>query len=729
MTREARTFCRICQGMCGLVATIEDGRVVKVRGDRDNPLTRGFACSKGLASPELHNGPQRLLHHQRRRADGRYERIAFDDAIELVARKVRAIVDRHGPAAVAGYVGTQATCNAIYRPLAIDFLRALGSPSLFTSMTIDQSAKWVVIGRMGSWLAGRQPLKGADVWLLSGVNPMVSMSGWSGGLPPYDPVKRIKEARAAGLKLIVIDPVRTQTAEHADLFLQPLPGHDAAIFAGLLRIVLTEGWHDRAFCDAHVEGLAELATGVAPFTETMVEQRAGLAPGLLRRAAEMFARDGRRGCAGGGTGPNMGAHSNLAEHLIEALNVVCGRLNRAGEAAPRRSVLHPDRPIRAEVRPPRRSWESGHRGGGGIGTMFGEMMTATLADEMLRQDGGGIRALFCIGSNPANALPDQRHAVRALGSLDLLVTSDVVWSETAQLADVVFAATQPFERPDHTQFLEGLGLEEPYAQYTPALVSAPPGSEVVDDWLVYHRLAQRLGLTLRLGGDIDMAGTPASDALLARMAAGSSVPLDEVKAHPSGVIVARAGTTIAPPRPGREDRLSLAPPDVVAELAGLLAAATQASTVRDAPASHLLVSRRERDVMNSFGRHLSGVRARRPRNAAWFHPDDLAALGLDEGAMVLLTAEHDAVVAEVRGDASIRHGVVSMAHGWGSLPDRTDPERDGASTTRLVARDRAVQTINAMPRLTGIPVIATPAPRARDPQHGRPPGDPGKRTS
>lgn len=701
MTREAHTFCRICQGMCGLVATIEGDRVVKVRGDRDNPVTRGFACSKGLASPEFHNGAQRLLHHQRRCPDGTHEAIGFDDAIDLVATRLRPVIDRHGAAAVAAYVGTQATCNAIYRPIAIEFLRALGSPSLFSSMTIDQSAKWVTIGRMGSWLAGRQPLKGADVWLLSGVNPMVSLSGWSGNLPPYDPVKRIREARQAGLKLIVIDPVRTQTAENADLFLQPLPGHDAAIFAALLRIVLSEGWHDRAFCAAHVEGVEALAAAVAPFTEAMVEQRAGLAPGLLRRAAEMFARDGQRGCAGGGTGPNMAAHSNLAEHLIEALNVVCGRLNRAGEPVPKLSVLNPQRPVRAEVRAPRRTWETGHRGTGGTGTMFGEMMTATLADEMLHPD--GVRALFCVGSNPANALPDQRHAVRALRSLDLLVTSDVLWSETALLADVVFAVKQPFERPDHTQFLEALGFEEPYAQYTPALVPPPAGSEVVDDWLVYYRLAQRLGLSLSLGGPLDMTATPDSDTLLARLASDAAVPLDVVKAHPSGMAADRAAPRIEPARAGHTDRLALAPPDVLDELAAVVREA-DALLVRGRPATHLLVSRRERETMNSFGRDLPGLHARTPRNVARLHPDDLAALALEDGRMARITGEHDSIVAELRADPKVRAGVVSMSHGWGGLPDASDP-RLGASTARLVARDRGVQSINGMPKLSGIPVV------------------------
>lgn len=700
MTSEARTFCRICQGMCGMVATIADGRVTRVRGDRDNPLTRGFACSKGLASPEFHYGPKRLLHHQRRRADGTHEPIAFDDAVDLVAARLRPIIDRHGPRAVAAYVGTQATCNAIYRPLAIDFLRALGSPSLFTSMTIDQSAKWVTIGRMGSWLAGRQPLKGADVWLLSGVNPMVSMSGWSGNLPPYDPVKQIKEARRSGLKLIVIDPVRTQTVENADLFLQPLPGHDAAIFAALLNIILREGWHDASFCADHVAGLAELAEAVAAFEPTRIEARACLQPGQLYQAAAMFARDGRRGCAGGGTGPNMADHSNLAEHLIETLNVVCGRLLRAGEPVPRVPVLNPDRLVYAEVRPARRDWEHGHRGVTGFGTIFGQMMTATLADEMASDAPGGIRALFCVGANPANALPDQRHAVTALRSLDLLVTSDVVWSETAKLADVVFAVKQPFERPDHTQFLEGLGLELPFAQYTPALVDPPVGADVVDDWMVYFALAQRLGLALDLAGPLDMAQAPTSDALLERLAAGAAVPLADVRAHPSGAVFDRPPKLVQPGRPDRRSRLSLAPPDVLDELARCLAG-------RDEPASsgtYLLVTRRERETMNSFGRDLAGTRKRFPRNPVWLAPADAAALRLADGDLVRIIVETEAITAEVRVDAAVRPGVVSMSHGWGDLPDRTDPLRDGASTTRLVARDHAIQSINAMPRLSAIPV-------------------------
>ncbi|KAK0359360.1 hypothetical protein LTR94_031631, partial [Friedmanniomyces endolithicus] len=159
-----------------------------------------------------------------------------------------------------------------------------------------------------------------------------------------------------------------------------------------------------------------------------------------------------------------------------------------------------------------------------------------------------------------------------------------------------------------------------------------------------------------------------------------------------------------PARDGRRDRLTIAPPDVIDEVHRCRADIAAPRTVGGRPATHLLVARRERETMNSFGRDLAGTRKRFPRNPAWIGPADAGSLGVAGGDLVRVIAEHDAIIAEVRIDAAVRPGVVSMSHGWGNLPDATDPLVDGASTSRLVARDRAVQAINAMPRLSAIPI-------------------------
>jgi len=264
--RVEKSFCRICQGFCGMEVTIEDDRLIKVRGDKNDPVSRGYACFKGLQAAEQHYGEGRLLHSLRRR-DGRLEPAGSEDVLAEAGAKLAAIVQQHGPRSVAFFTGTQALFNTVDPPLIGGFAAALGTPRAFTTMTIDQSAKWIGEARLGAWAAGPQNFDDADVWMLIGSNPLVSMVAGAGAnqFAFYDPVKTLKDRRATGRKLIVIDPRRTETAQFADLFLQPRPGHDAELAAALLHVILREGWHDAAFCADYVDGLDELKQTVAPF--------------------------------------------------------------------------------------------------------------------------------------------------------------------------------------------------------------------------------------------------------------------------------------------------------------------------------------------------------------------------------------------------------------------------------------------------------------------------------
>ena len=185
------------------------------------------------------------------------------------------------------------------------FLDAIGSRSRFTSYTIDQSAKTLSFERLGGWAGGNLQLEQSEVILLIGTNPLLS-HGLLGFLAS-DPTRRLKEARAAGLKVIVIDPRNTETAGFADVAIQPLPGRDPAILAGLIRLILKEGWFDREFCARYVseEGMKRLVQAVEPFAERDVEKSAGLNAGDLRAVAQLFARDCKQGAVYTGTGPSM----------------------------------------------------------------------------------------------------------------------------------------------------------------------------------------------------------------------------------------------------------------------------------------------------------------------------------------------------------------------------------------------------------------------------------------
>jgi anaerobic selenocysteine-containing dehydrogenase len=703
-SRTAKTYCRICQGFCGLVATIEDGSVTQVRGDKSNPMTRGYVCFKGLRNPEFHHGPGRIIQSLRRGPGGSLEPIPAEEALDEIGGRLAAIIERDGPRAVATFIGTQGLFGAANPVFAGAFAAAIGSPSLYGTMTIDQSAKWIATGRIGEFGGGPQPFDSADVWMFVGTNPLVSVTGGPGlsGFNNFNPIKRMEEAKARGLKLIVIDPRLTETARHADIHLQPKPGEDAPILAAMLRIILGENLHDAAFCERHVEGLDELWNAVRPFSPDAVARRAGLPVGQIEEAARLFARSAT-GMAGSGTGPDMAPRSNLSEHLVQCLNVVCGRYLKEGEAVPNPGVLSPRVPRRAAARPPTREWE---RPGArtrrhGLGVIKGQMMSAALADEILDPGEGRVRALICLGANPAVALPDQAKARRALEDLDLLVTIDPRMSATARLADYVIAPTLPFERPDHTGFFDKM-FPEPYAQYTPAIVDPPDGT--VHDWYVFWRLAQRLGVSLVVGGrDLDMASPPTPDEVLSILAAGGQVDYEDIVAAEGGRLYDVPTQRVE--AGGDGGRLQVAGADVLDELRTLQLEADPA--VGDFPLR--LAVRRFREVMNSTGTDLEATRARLPMNPAFMNPADMAASGLAEGDTVKVVSRRGSLLATIKADPTIRAGVVSMSHCWGGFPEYDD-ERQGryASTNRLVDADWKAEPINRMPVMSAIPIRIEP---------------------
>ncbi len=707
--REALSVCRICSGACGLIVTIDDhGRPTRVRGDRQHPVTRGYICSKGADIPDQTTRTDRLLRPMKRLDDGRFVEIPLTQALDEIAAKLRTILDESGGRAVATFSGTNHWHNNPVSYMHEAFLAAVGSPNKYTTGTIDQSAHLVTMGRMGIWGPGRRPFEDCDVSLMIGANPLVSLGAYMA--ISIDPVKRLREARARGMKLIVIDPRRSETAVHADLFIQPMPGHDAAILAALVRIILANNWHDAEFCERYVEGLDDMRAAVEPFTAEAVARSAGIAAEQLEQAAAMFARDNKRGHPIVGTGGTMSPHSNLVDHLTETLTVICGRFLREGDRIPNVGALSPPAPIHAEVITIGRMWDVSPQTTTGYGQLFGEFPSAMLPDEILTPGEGRIRAIFVNGANPAVCLPDQHKAVKALRALDLLVSIDPYMSATAQLCDYILPPLLQLERDDvlfgpRTERLLG---HVPFVQWIPGVVTPPEGSELIDDWYLYWALADRLGLALSANGQQLMPSaderegpveTPSTEQLLRTLFAGSRVPFDEVVAAPRGVWC-EDEEFVAPPRPEADARFTLTAPDVLDEIA------TVAAKLDAEPCtafSHRLTVRRERSAMNSFvaGR---GAGDNRPRGApAYLHPDDLRMLGLEEHDEVEIVSETGRLAAEVKADAGLRRGIVSIAQCRGPLPGEENGGIAG-STSLLVRMDRDVETINAMPMMTAIPV-------------------------
>ncbi len=710
-TRTAISYCRICAANCGVVLKIDETTqaILSVKGDKDNPVSQGYLCFKGLQAEEFHHGPQRLLRPLKRQPDGEYVEIGVEQALDEIAGKLRQIVAKGGPRAVAGFKGT-AGVNVTTHMIQLDFLQALGSDQFYSVNTIDQSAKLVSFERQGGWMAGQQDLSQSEVILFFGCNPVISHSTMPVMGP--DPLRTLKAAQARGLKLIVIDPRRSETAREADLFLQPMPGRDTAIAAAMIRVVLDECWEDKAFVAAHVgaDRIADLRQAVEPFTPEMAEQAAGLEPGQVRAAAKLFAKDHKSGGAFAATGPSMAAFSNTMQHMVDTLNIVCGRYRRAGQRIVA-DMINTAYPVHAEVIPPQRGYAkhppSRIRGAGMLGF---DRMASTLAEEILTPGEGQVRALLVNGSNPASCLPDQKRAVEAFKSLELLVTVEPYMTATAQLSHYILPPLMMYERHD-------LPISDPnfnigtttWSRYAPPVIDPPAGSELVADWYPWWALGKRLGLTMQFSNqplDFTVNRPPSTEDMLALRCATGRIQFEELKAdlavYPSGRIYDHPSLDVLPARPeAASARFDVMPEDVAAELRDFLASDYARDASPGAGFSHQMISRRMNRTMNTLGNNLQATLKHDPGNPAYMHPGELEAIGVAAGERVEVASAHGSIVAIAQPDAALRKGVVSISHCWGGLPGGSAP---GANTNLLIAASKDVQPINAMPLMSSLPV-------------------------
>lgn len=706
-TTTHKSFCRFCHACCALDVEVADGRVVKVRGDRENPMFRGYTCIKGRELPAQHNHPDRLLSSLRRNGD-EHEPISTEAALDEIAERLRGIIEEHGPRAVAVYCGTGAYQCATGLSIAKAWMKGLGSSSFYSSVTIDQPAKVVVASQIGLWQGGVQAFSSADVVMMIGNNPFISSFSPQGTIPAFSAADKLRTEQRRGLRLICIDPRRTELARQADLHLQPVPGEDPTLLAGLLRVVFTESLYDAEFCARYVEGLEALRAAVEPYDLDYVSGRTGVPADQIEAAARLFA-EGPRGIAGTGTGPSMAPHSTLMEHLVASLNVVCGRMNREGDRIVNPGVLSPRQTYKAQVTPAS-VMQKVMRGGAaprvrGIAPMLGEQPTSSLPEEILTEGEGQIRALITIGGNPVVAFPDQLKTLEAFESLELNVTHEVQMSATARACDYVVASTLSLERADLPTTVDPW-FEEPYTQYTEAVVD-PPG-DVISEWEFVYGLAQRLGTPIQLpGGPLDLERKPTTDEVLDLLYSRSRVPLSEVREHEGGQVYDLEPVHVQPADPEHEERFTIAPPDRIAELALVRSEHSSAEQVAGFDPqihTHRLISRRLRHVLNSTGQNIDGLRAKGGTNFAYMHPEDLEALGLQDGDLVDIASPRASIRGVVTPADDLRPGIVSMAHAWGGTPEDDGSVREIGSPTGRLSDLRSFDPVTGIPCMSAIPV-------------------------
>jgi anaerobic selenocysteine-containing dehydrogenase len=716
------SLCRVCTNTCGISVEVEDGRITAIKGDGNNPVYNGYLCIKGSGHQALYDHPERLVRSLKRMPDGRHVEIPTMEAIDEIAERMAGIVDAHGPRALATYFGvTYAFDNPVNLAIVGAFHKAIGSPMSFQSGSSDSPGKPIAKGLHGVWMAPAA-VRDPEAVLLIGQNPWVSHAHRNG-----HPRELFGELTRPGTSLIVVDPRRTETARRATIHLQPRPGNDVAIMAAMLRQIFADGLQDSEFLADNVTGVEALQAAVAPFTPDVVARRADIDAVQLVEAARLFGST-RRGYGACGVGANMSGEGVLNEYMLLCLDTVSGHLMRAGEQVHNAMTLLPQflQTAKAQAIPPFPVVGVGEQSRvRGLGQTAYGMPGSTLADEIMLPGDGQVRGLISLGGNPLKSIPDEARIREALNSLELFVQADVQMSPTAKIAEFVLAAKLSYEEPGTTMipdfmalYANGSGYRDSFAQYTPAIVEVPDGSDLIAAWEVLYELAARRGLQLVVssgagdmtpGGaavELDMKHRPSTDDLLEIVHVGSRIPLAEVKRHPHGAYFPDPPLFVEPKDGDWEGRLQVGDPSMMVDL-NAVAERTEDASSRGFPLR--LTCRRLTYVSNSPS--IAMPIARPKFNSAYLHPDELADLGLVSGQEVRISSARGRIAAIVEEDATLRRGVVSMSHSWGDVDEDADVRQVGSHPGRLVDSTGIFDRYSGQPRMTNIPVrITVPEP-------------------
>ncbi len=692
--------CNLCEAICGLEITLEDGRVTGVRGNAADPLSRGHICPKGVAIGDLHTDPDRLRRPVRRDGDA-WTEIGWDEALDLVAEGLSRAVRDGGRDAVGIYLGNPNVHSLGSMTHGTAMVKSLGTRNRFSATSVDQLPHQLVAHLMfGHQLLLPVPdIDRTSFFLVFGANPMAS-NGSLMTVPDFP--NRLRELKARGGRMLVFDPRRTETAKVATEHHFVRPGSDAFVLLAMLQVLVAEGL---AAAPAYAHGLDAVEQAVRRFTPERAEAHSGVAAGEIRRVArEYAAADGA--VAYGRVGVSTHEFGSVCQWAVNLLNVLTGNLDAVGGAmftSPAIDVVGTGLIGRGH----HGLWRSRVRG---LPESGGELPVAALREEIETPGDGQIRAMLTLSGNPVLSTPDGTRLDTALGGLDFMAAVDIYVNETTRHADVILPPTTALERDHYDLVFHTLAVRNT-ARFTPAVV--PPAPDSRHDWQIYReialrtaaRLPDRASLKKRLARRLRLSVSPTVlVGLLLRR--GGRVTMRQLRAHPEGVDL---GPLQAGRLPGalhtRDKRVDLAPDLVLDDVRRLDDVA--APVVGEL----LLVGRRHQRDCNSWLHNAERLTRGRPRHQLLMHPDDLTERGLRDGGTVSVRSRVGTVQVEVAATDDMMRGVVSLPHGYGharpgsrmrqaatvagvSINDLTDPERLDVSGNAA---------------LSGVPVTVTSA--------------------
>jgi anaerobic selenocysteine-containing dehydrogenase len=695
MSHTVHRQCTLCEAHCGIDVEVDGDRVLRITGDAEDPMSRGYICPKAAALADLYTDPDRLRHPVRR-IGSEWVQIGWEEALDLAADGLRAVQRRHGNDAVGTYFGNpSAHTMAVLSGLPLRHV--LDTRNHYSATSADQLPQHLTSAEMFGNLAlfPIPDVERTDYMLVLGANPSVS----NGSLMTAPGARhRLRDIVARGGKVVVVDPRRTETAAHASEHVAIAPGGDPYLLLGMLHVLFAEARLRLGRLAGHIKGIAAIQALAEDWPAARAAPIAGVQEAAIERLAREFA-DAGRAVAYGRVGVCQQRTGSLTHWLINVLNTVTGNLDEPGGAM----FPNPAFDVGAVLKRARRLGFGAHgrhtQRVSGLPEMNGELPVAGLADEITTPGEGQIRGMLIFAGNPVLSTPGGARLDEALATLEWCVAIDMYVTETSRHANVILPPVSTLERSDLDVVMPLVSVRN-HIRYSPAAVPKPVDG--CEDWEILSALTSRLGRGVGRRAEAWVAGLPPAFTTperiielgiavgphgILRRGPRKGLTVAKIKRAPHGIDLGPLEPRLPRALDTADQRVQLAPAVLVAAAETLATLARGREDALSDGYDLTLIGRRQLRSNNSWMHNSARLMKGADRCTALLHPDDAGARGLDHGVRVRVVSRVGAIELPLEVSDEIRPGVVSVPHGFGHARQgvswRLAAEKAGASVNDI----------------------------------------------
>ncbi len=680
MPNEKRTTfraCNLCEAICGLAIEHDDHQVYSIKGDPNDPLSRGYLCPKATALEDVYTDPDRLRRPMKRTASGRFTEISWTDAFDLIEARIGEIRHRHGDDAVATYFGNPYVHNYGVVYLQPFLSQALNTRNRYSANSVDQLPSHVTASFMygHSFLIAVPDIEHTQYMLILGANPAAS----NGGLMTAPNVKaRIRAIRQRGGKVVLVDPRATETSKLVDEHHFIYPSSDAFLLAAILNVIFEEALTRLDRYSGYIKNADILRRSVMGFTPELVADTTGIAADSIRRLAREVA-SAESAVIYGRIGVSTQQHGAICQWLIQCLNLVTGNLDRRGGLM----FSTPAVPLvgRSGTQAAHARWHSRVRG---LPESGGELPVAVMAEEMLTPGEGQVRALITYAGNPVLSTPNGLQLDKALAGLEFYVALDIYINETTRHADLILPSAVGLESDQYDLAFNAVAVRN-VARFSEPVFALR--KDTMYDWQILKELAIRLspassgtlGAVRRRMKQTLLKWLKPQRLLNIQLSLG---PYGRWR-HPyrGGLNLARLKKAVhgldlgelQPRLPGflrtADKKIDVAPELFVQRLLEITSEMNthlqNDNSLHESDSGFMLIGRRHLRSNNSWLHNSRRLVKGPDRCTLLMHPHDASKIGLSAGQQVTVSSRVGEVIVPLEITESMMRGVVSLPHGYG----------------------------------------------------------------